>query len=378
MTDAFSVCYFGAYRPDYPRNLTIRRALALARVPVVECRVPPQWPNVRRWPALTAQFWSDKAARTAAVIVVAEFCHTLVPLAWLLSRITGAALMFDPGISFYDEMVVCQRATPPGSLRAAYLRALDNWAFRLPEMVVWFTPVDEEYFGNIYHIPPHRSTWIPPGVDESLFLHSDLPESDSPFIVHWDGSFIPSHGVEVILEAASLLLDQPDIRFELVGDGPMAKAMKLQAERMNLSNVVFAGRVSAEELVDSVRRAHICLGAFRADDKQRRSLYTKELQAMFAGRPLVTADGEAKRRIFTPQRDLWLLPPNAPSELARAILTLRANPANRQSLAKRGHAAVLALSTSAAIQQRVVAVLERSTVERRRRGVVGQNPHPPL
>ncbi len=364
MTRPLSVCYFGAYRPDYPRNLTIRKALALAGVPVTECRVPPKWPSWRRWPTLTAQFFSQFTARSAQVIIVAEFCHTVVPLAWALSRLNGAALIFDPGLSFYDEMILRQHAAPENSLRARYFRSVDAIAFHLADLVVWFTPVDEEYFGREYGIAPHRSAWLPPGVDETLFGYSPALDFDSLFVVHWDGSFIPSHGVDVILEAANLLRDHTNIRFELVGNGPMAEAMRAKAESLKLTNAAFLGTVSARELSDSVRRAHVCLGAFRADDKGRRSLFTKELQAMLAGRALITAEGEAKRQVFDADRDLWLIPPDDPSALADAILTLQADSARRRSLGECGHAAAQKLCGLEASRMRLMEIIERALIER--------------
>ena len=74
--------------------------------------------------------------------------------------------------------------------------------------------------------------------------------------------------------------------------------MRQRAAELKLTNVIFTGYVLPSQVAVSVQRAHLCLGTFRADDKQRRSLYTKELQAMMAGRALITADGEAKRRVF--------------------------------------------------------------------------------
>ncbi len=101
----------------------------------------------------------------------------------------------------------------------------------------------------------------------------------------------PTHGVDVILRAAHLLAGDPAFRFEFVGG--VLPEIKTLAEELQLPNVEFLGVVSAEELRASVQRAHVCLGVFRGDEKLERSLYTKEAQAMMAGRPLITAFGKA-------------------------------------------------------------------------------------
>jgi glycosyltransferase involved in cell wall biosynthesis len=154
----------------------------------------------------------------------------------------------------------------------------------------------------------------------------------------------PTHGVDIILQAAQKLIGEPDIRFELIGKVP--PDIKKMAEAMHLTNVFWGGIVSDEELRLSIRRAHVCLGAFRDDDKLRRSLYTKEIQAMISGRPLITGYGEAKTRLFKNGEHLVMIPPEDPQALAEAIVLLRAKPQQRTALAENGARAASNLCAS--------------------------------
>jgi glycosyltransferase involved in cell wall biosynthesis len=297
---------------------------------VVECRVPVQPRNIVKAFLLLIQFW--RGSHRADVMLVAEFNHALVPLAWLLSRLRNMPLLFDPGLSYYDEHV--RRAKDVGrySIYGIYLYWMERLAYHLPDKVIWFTPVDDEYFQELFHISPDRSAWLPPGIDTELFHQVPMPEFDSPFVIHWDGNMSPTHGVDIILQAAQKLASDPDIQFELIGK--VHPDVKKIADAMHLPNVRWGGVVSDVELRSSIQRAHICLGAFRDDDKLRRSLYTKEIQAMISGRPLITGYGEAKSRLFKNGEHILMIPPENPQALADAIVLLHTNPHQRAVLAE--------------------------------------------
>jgi glycosyltransferase involved in cell wall biosynthesis len=358
-----TVCYFGAYKPNYPRNLFYRQALTGLGVQVVECRTATRYSTLRRSADLLRQFW--RGAHRADVLMVAEFNHTLVGLAWVLARLHRMVLLFDPGLSFYDWHVLLTKELGPHAPRAIYLKLMETLAYRLPDLVLWFTPVDEEFFRDLFGIPASRSDWLPPGIDSALFYPTALPEQREPFIVHWDGNMAPMHGVDVILHAARLLAGEAAIRFELFGDGLVLPAMRELAASLELHNLQFFGFVTPQALRASVHRAHVCLGVFRGDDKLRRSLYTKEMQAMRSGRPLVTGFGEAKARVFKNGEDLIMIEPENPQALAEAILALARDPARALRLAQNGALAVTALCDPQQAGRKLLSLMQ-ARLDRRR------------
>lgn len=358
-----TVCYFGGYRPDYPRNLFYRRLLRQSGVEVIECRVSPRSPTLMKAAQLFFKFWTGP--HRAQVLLVPEFNHTLVPVAWVLARLRGMTLVFDPGLSYYADQILSLRWFAPHSLRARYLRWMEWLAYRLPQLVIWFTPVDEERFGELFGIPRERSSWLPPGINTDLFSPTPLPKRGSQLVIHWDGNMSPTHGVDVILRAAHRLAGDPTFRFEFVGG--VLPEIKALAEDLQLPNVTFLGVVSPEELRASVQRAHICLGVFRRDEKLERSLYTKEAQAMMAGRPLVTAFGEVKARLFKQGEDLLMIPPEDPQALAEAIRTLDGNFLMCEKLAANGAATFAALYAPEVTGEKLLHLLESVHAAQHRR-----------
>ncbi len=366
------VCYFGGYRPEYPRHKFYANALQALEVDVVECQVSHKLPTLARIGALALEFFRKKC--WADVIYVEEFNHSLIPFAWVIARLTGQALVFDPGVSPYDELVLNAKQVAPGSWYAKYLWA-NNWlSFRLPDLVIWFTPIDMDYFRQMFGIAPERCAWLAPGVDLTVFNLIPMPPVRRPLVVHFDGNMSPTHGIDVMLRAAALLPAE-DFRFEIIGAGMVAE-MRALARELKLTNVNIPGFVSREELQASMCRAHICLGAFREDGKLRRTLYTKELQAMLCGRPVVTGYGEAKALLFRDGDDLVMVPPEDPNSLAASLMALRDNPGRMQAVALNAYRASRALLAPENTGQKLLKLLTHAANQRR--GVVGQKPGPPL
>jgi len=372
MRERLRVCYFGGYRPDYPRHKFYASVLKELGVGVIECCVSHKLPTLPRMWALLKKYWSQKCS--GDVIYVEEFNHNVIPLAWLLARLTGKGLVFDPGVSSYDELVRNSQQVPEHSLYAHYLW-LNNWlAFHLPDLIIWFTPVDMEYFQSLFDIGPKKSAWLPPGIDLTLFTFMPMPAQARPLVVHFDGNMSPTHGIDIMLRAAALL-PEDDFYFEIIGGG-MTEDMRALATDLKLTNVNIPGYVSREELKASMQRAHICLGAFRADGKLHRSLYTKEIQSMLCGRPLVTGFGEAKARCFRDGEDLIMVKPDDPHALANVLMYLRDNPAVLHTIATNALRSGQALLSPENTGQKLVGYLQE--VVNRQHRVVGQNFQPPL
>lgn len=375
MPQPLKVCYFGAYKLTYPRNLFYRDALRRLGVEVIECRVSTRQRTIWRAFNLLRQFW--KEAYKADILFVAEFNQTLVPLAWLLAKLHGMAVVFDPGLSFYDWYVLLTKEAAPNSIKGIYWRWVETLAFRLPDVVIWFTPLDLEYFEKLFSIPHSHSAWIPPGIDQSIFFPTPLPGAETPFIVHWDGNMAPMHGLDIVLRAAQLLQNDETIRFEIIGEGSIYAEMRSLATELNLGNVRFFGSVSADELRDSVQRAQLCLGVFRGDDKLRRSLYTKEIQAMMAERPLITGYGEAKARVFKNGTDLVMIPPEAPQALADTIKALQGDRQRRVAISQAGARAAANLCDPDSAGAKLLEILQMARA-RHSKPLVGQDSAPPL
>jgi glycosyltransferase involved in cell wall biosynthesis len=336
---------------------------------VVECQVSPSIKTLQKIPALSRQFWPQRQGLD--VILVAEFNQTMVPWAWFLSRLCRATLVFDPAISYYEDWVLVQKTVPALSLRGLYYRLIDEVAFRLADAVVWYMPDDLPYFAKIFPVLAGKQFWSPPAADDQIFQPLPLKTVTDQFVVHFNSSYLLTHGVDIILRAAKLLIPQKEIIFELVGRGPTYADCVALAKSLELTNVIFRDTVPIAQLPDLYAKADVCLGAFRDDAKLARLIELKIFSAMVSRRPVIAADSPLKRQFFRPDEDIVLVPPGDPTALADAIRRLRADPVWRTRLAESGLQAVQRQFSIGEIGRRMTNILETAVKQHRR---IGQNP----
>jgi glycosyltransferase involved in cell wall biosynthesis len=126
-----------------------------------------------------------------------------------------------------------------------------------------------------------------------------------------------SMALDVVIDAAARLRDDPTIRFVMVGGGSAAPGLRARAASEGLTNVVFTGplpRAGAARALQDAAATVVPLVATIVD-----TLPTKLFDAMIAGTPIVlSASGEAKRVVEQADAGL-VVPPEDPDALAEGI-----------------------------------------------------------
>ena len=352
------VCYFGAYRPDYPRNAILRRGLAAHDVRIVECNVSPLLPTVRKVVPLVRQFQAVKSQ--CDLILVAEFGQSLAPLAWALARTSGKRLVVDMLLPLYESRVWDRRSVRPGSVGAARFYLTDYLAVHLADCVLADTPPHRTKLARDYRAPESKFAVVPLGADESLFAPRPVEaRGDGRLLVQYYGTYVPAHGVDCMLRAIKLLEARTALVFEFIGRGQTYSMARALAEDLRLSQVTFSDPVPLPELPDRVARADISLGEFADVPTVRYGLANKVFQTLMMRRPLINADTPAIRSLFSDGEHLRLCRIANPQALAEAIVALAEDPALRARLGDGGHRHVLEHYTPQPLGGRLLAELRR-------------------
>ena len=97
-------------------------------------------------------------------------------------------------------------------------------------------------------VPRERIWFLPNGVAPEGFPRGERPTRDRLTLIY-AGAHGPANGLDLVLEAARLLGDDPRIRFLLVGDGPAKATLVARAKALGLINVEFRDPVSKPDLV---------------------------------------------------------------------------------------------------------------------------------
>jgi len=320
---------FGAFDRRYARNRVLRTGLRRLGVQIDLCTTPAWQNSLLRYPVLLARH-----ARRAHcdALLVPEFRHKDVPLARLLATISRASLVVDPLVSRYDTRVHDWGNVSETSISAAHSRRVDRAAVRFADLLLCDTAQHAAYFAHAYRVPSERCAVVPVGFDDVVFQPQPEPALQ-PFRVAFYGSFLPLHGVEIIVEAARLV-QKEGVRFLLVGTGQTFDVV--QRARDQGVVVETSSTLPPVELVQRLKQAHVLLGIFGTTPKAARVVPNKIFQGLALGRAVVTADTPAIEEFFTPGRHLWTVPPGDPEALAAAILRLRGDVPLRKRLAEQG------------------------------------------
>ncbi|MEM2045893.1 MAG: glycosyltransferase [Candidatus Bathyarchaeia archaeon] len=235
--------------------------------------------------------------------------------------------------------------TERSPLTARLLYLLEKVACSLPDLLIIDTEEYVAWFNRVYGINPSRFRLVPTGADDRIFRPVSVEKKDHLFRVLYYGSFIPNHGVTYIIEAARLLQDEPDIRFELIGDGPeKAQAMAL-AQQYRLTNVVFEDWLDQEELVRRAANADVILGAFGTTPQSLMTVQNKIYEGLAMGKPVITGDSPTVRKALGNWQGICLCPRADPSYIAERIKTLKENPDLCKHLGSQGFSAFAAKYT---------------------------------
>jgi glycosyltransferase involved in cell wall biosynthesis len=176
------------------------------------------------------------------------------------------------------------------------------------------------------------------GCNEDIFRPAPYAAGQLPLRVLSYNTFLPLHGVDVILQAAAQVRELP-LRLKIIGAGPLQGEMLQLARTLRLENVEFCPPVAPAQLADEIAQADVCLGGhFGSSDKASRVVPGKIYQMLAVGRPIVAANSPANRDLLAHGESAFLIPPGDAAALAGGLDALAHDGALRSRLAAGGRA----------------------------------------
>lgn len=178
-------------------------------------------------------------------------------------------------------------------------------------------------------ISPGKISVVPNWADEASFR--PVPPSASlqaqlgisrRFTVMYAGNFGEFQALDVLIEAATLLREQKDIGFALVGGGVVEARLRGMAAERQLDNVVFVASQPFERMADVLALGDVQLVSLQDRELFRSTLPSKLQATLAAGRPVIAAlIGDAADIVRSSGAGLVVTPGSA-NELADAVRTL--------------------------------------------------------
>jgi glycosyltransferase involved in cell wall biosynthesis len=320
------ICWFGIYTPGYARNRIFLEGLRQNNITVIECRIDPstRW----RYLILAKRLWQ---LRHSYDVIVAAFPS---PAAAIVARICSRKfLVVDAFYSMYDAVVNDRKEISRWHPRAFKLWVLDWLSLLCANLIITDTLAHKEYWSSWPLVNPRKIDVVHIGADPAQFhIFPDTPGQHSQLTIHFHGSYIPLQGVGVIVSAAALLKDHSRILFRLIGDGQDFDRVMTIARNAGIErSIEIIRRVPYDVLAGYISSADIILGIFGDSAKAMRVIPNKVYEGAAAGKPVITADNPAIREVFSPEKDIIVVSPDAQA-LAGAIKRLADSPELRRSI----------------------------------------------
>ena len=207
-------------------------------------------------------------------------------------------------------------------------RWLEKFLYARATHILVNSPAYKEYMIG-KGIPEKKITYIAYGTDVDMFnpqvdgssIRSELG-LENKFVVLYAGALGQANDIDTILRAAGRLNSEDKIRFVLFGDGKERPRLQSEAERMKLSNVIFAGVRAKKDMPLVVASADVCLAILQDIPMFRTTYPNKVFDYMAAGRATVLViDGVSRNLIESSNGGVFVQPGND-ELLAKTILEL--------------------------------------------------------
>jgi len=270
-------------------------------------------------------------------------------LTQMITPFTKKPIILDMFVSANDTLVEDRQMTSKNSLLSKFLFQMDKQSARKASLIFVDTLAHAEHFHETFAIPLSKMKRVFVGCDETLF--HPLPDKPESCTVLYYCSYLPLHGVEVVVEAAELLQSDPSIKFKIIGKGIEFGKIQKSIKEKRLNNIELAAPVAIDQLPSEIQNSRICLGGhFGTSGKACRVIPGKAFQMIAMGKPVIVGDNAANRELLTDQVDSYFCEMNNPQALADAISTLFYNDSLRKRIAEGALATYLNTAASASLR----------------------------
>ncbi len=220
----------------------------------------------------------------------------------------------------------------------ALARWLEKFLYARATQILVNSPAYKEYMIRI-GVPEKKITYIAYGTDVEMFnphvdgssIRTELGLQDK-FVVLYAGALGQANDIDTILRAAQRLNTEDKIRFVLFGDGKERPRLQSEAERMKLSNVIFAGVRPKKDMPRVVASADVCLAILQDIPMFRTTYPNKVFDYMAAGRATVLVIDGITRELIESSGGGVYVHPGDDELLANTILDLSRDPKRVQQM----------------------------------------------
>lgn len=233
-------------------------------------------------------------------------------------------------------------------MRCFFERTMDKLSMALSDKIVVLSEWSKKRLNQLGGVPLSKTIVLPSGTDTDLFRPLEkevccqkVGLDPSFFYVGFVGTFFVHQGIDILIDAAPVVLCKfPNVRFLLVGDGPMMDAWKNKVNQKGLQDYfIFTGQVPYKKVPEYIGAMDICVAPHLKDSNQASPV--KIFDYMACGRAIVASDLEVIKEIVGDGKCASLVVPEMPKEIADGIVELIECPEKRKLMGTIGRTLVV-------------------------------------
>jgi putative colanic acid biosynthesis glycosyltransferase WcaI len=217
-------------------------------------------------------------------------------------------------------------------------------------------------------LPRTQITFLPNGADTD-FLKPQPPSRNlldrwrlhGKKVFLYVGTHAYYHGLDTLIEAATLLRERSDIVFLMIGDGPERARLKQSSVDRRLTNMIF-GESPYEEMDQLYSIAYASVATLRKIEVAQSMRLSKVFPSLSCAVPVIYAGVGEAAELLDAHKCGVVVAPEEPALLAHAIASLASDQGRRQQMGFAGRALVEAEYSWSTIVGRWLAELGISPV----------------
>ena len=221
---------------------------------------------------------------------------------------------------------------------------LENFLYARATHILVNSPAYKKYIVS-KGVPETKITFIPYGTDIDMFnphidgssVREKLGLKDH-FLVLYAGAMGQAHDLYTVLRAAKRLNDEAHIKFVFFGAGKERASLEVEAQRLGLENVLFAGICPKKEMPAVIAAADVCLAILQNLEMFRTTYPNKVFDYMASARPTVLVIDGVVREVIEASNGGVFVEPGNDELLAKAILELSRDPQRARQMGENARA----------------------------------------
>ena len=267
--------------------------------------------------------------------------HPLAALAgYVIATLRRARFLIEVTDLWPETLVQLGRLSPTSP--ATYLlRGLERFLFSRAERIVMLWRNTDGYVRKL-GVDTSKIVWLPHGVD--LDRYRNIPAYDGgtpPYTVMFLGGLVHTNALDILLDAAAVLLKRGRFDIKLVIQGAGAEGMRLRdrASELGLSNLEFRAPVPKRDIATAMADADAFIYGLHDLPLYGFGISLNKLTDYLAAARPVIFYGRSRYDPIATAGAGFSIPPDDPDAVADAIERLFAlEPAERIAMGRRGRA----------------------------------------